>query len=158
QQQPAPRRPRPDPAHRRRGRPDAGVSEDQDADPLAIGEREVVTRRPPRSRAPMRELSLGRGGLVARPRWYTHAYNRPQLYTLAAGLGWMPRPARLALARAIGRLAPRLMPAERMATATTLARVTGATGRHLEALIAGTFTDFAMCFSDLVSTNRGPAA
>ena len=106
---------------------------------------------------PVRALSLGRDSLVGRPRWYAHAYNQPQLYQLAAGLGWLPRRTRLALARAIGRLAPRLMSAERAAIARTLQRITGATGHHLEALIASTFTDFAMCFSDLVSTNRRPA-
>jgi lauroyl/myristoyl acyltransferase len=95
---------------------------------------------------------------VARPpRWHSHAFNRGDLYRLAAGLGWLPRRARLGLARRIGRLAPRLMPAERAAVRQTLARVTGATGARLDALTVRTFTDFAMCFSDLVSTNRGPA-
>jgi lauroyl/myristoyl acyltransferase len=50
------------------------------------------------------------------------------------------------------------MPAEVGVVQRTLARVTGATGSRLDALTAGTFTDFAMCFSDLVSTNRQPAA
>ena len=53
---------------------------------------------------------------------------------------------------------PRLMPAEEGVVRRTLARVTGATGSRLDALTVGTFTDFAMCFSDLVSTNRQPAA
>ena len=48
------------------------------------------------------------------------------------------------------------MPVERAVIRKTLARVTGATGSRLEALTVGTFTDFAMCFSDLVSTNRQP--
>jgi lauroyl/myristoyl acyltransferase len=96
------------------------------------------------------------GGLP-RPRWHAHGYNRPDAYRLAAGLGWLPRRARLGLARAIGRLAPRFMPAEHAVIRRTLERVTGATGRRLEALATATFTDFAMCFSDLVSTNRRPA-
>ena len=50
------------------------------------------------------------------------------------------------------------MPAEEGVVRRTLARMTGATGSRLDALTAGTFTDFAMCFSDLVSTNRQPAA
>lgn len=98
------------------------------------------------------------GGLAARPRWYAHPYNDAVLYRLAAGFAWLPRRARLGLARQVGRLALRLMPAERAAISKTLARVTGATGSRLEALAAGVFTDFAMCFSDLLSTNRQPAA
>ena len=92
------------------------------------------------------------------PRWHSHAYNRAGLYRLAATLGWLPRRTRLGLARAIGRLAPRFMPDERAAIQRTLGRVTGASGSRLEALTVGTFTDFAMCFSDLLSTNRRPAA
>ncbi len=88
------------------------------------------------------------------PRWYAHAYNRADLYRLAGSLGWLPRGARLALARAVARLAPRLMPAERAAVRATLERLTGAVGPTLDALTAATFTNFAMCFTDLVSTNR----
>ncbi len=95
-------------------------------------------------------------GLTRRPRWYSHPYNRADLYRLAAGLGWLPRRARLGLARQLGRLAPRLMPMERATIRRTLARLTGASGPRLEELTAQVFTDFAMCFSDLVSTNRQP--
>jgi lauroyl/myristoyl acyltransferase len=94
----------------------------------------------------------------AHPRWYTHGYNRAELYRLATLLGWLPRPVRLALARHIARLAPRLVPAERAAIEKTLRLVTGASGDRLHALAAGVFSDFAMCFSDLVSTNRDPVA
>src|SRR6266850_6433942 len=103
-------------------------------------------------------LSLTSDRPTRRPRWYSHAYNRADFYRLAAGLGWLPRPARLGLARRLGRFAPRWMPVERAAVGNTLARVTGATGSRLEALTVATFTDFAMCFSDLVSTNRQPMA
>jgi lauroyl/myristoyl acyltransferase len=103
-------------------------------------------------------LSLTSDRPARRPRWYSHAYNRADFYRLAAGLGWLPRPARLALARRLGRFAPRRMPLECAAIRNTLARVTGATGSRLEALTVATFTDFAMCFSDLVSTNRQPMA
>ncbi len=48
------------------------------------------------------------------------------------------------------------MPAEQAAIKRTLERVTGAAGPQLDTLTVGTFTDFAMCFSDLVSTNRQP--
>ena len=50
------------------------------------------------------------------------------------------------------------MPVERAVIQQTMARVTGASGPRLEALTMRTFTDFAMCFSDLVSTNRQPVA
>jgi lauroyl/myristoyl acyltransferase len=102
--------------------------------------------------------SLTSGAAARRPRWHAHAYNRADLYRLAAGLAWLPRRARLGLARAIGRLAPRAMPEERAIVARTLARITGASGSRLDALTRATFADFAMCFSDLLSTNRAPAA
>ena len=91
-------------------------------------------------------------------RWHAHPYNRAELYRLAAGLGWLPRRLRLGIARQIGRLAPALMPVEREAIRATMAGLTGATGPRLDALTRRVFTDFAMCFSDLVSTNRQPAA
>jgi len=50
------------------------------------------------------------------------------------------------------------MPIERAAIRNSLARVTGWTGSRLEALTVATFADFAMCFSDLMSTNRQPVA
>ena len=90
-------------------------------------------------------------------RWYSHRYNRPDLYGLAARLAWLPRRVRLALARQVGGLAPRLMPAERAVIRKTLAHFTGATGSRLDGLTARVFVDFAMCFSDLVSTNREPS-
>src|SRR5262249_37182865 len=93
-----------------------------------------------------------------RPRWYTHGYNRADLYRLAAGLSWLPRRARLRLARTVGRLAPRLMPVEHPGVGTTLGRILGTTdGRSVDLLSVRTFMDFAMCFSDLLSTNRQPA-
>jgi lauroyl/myristoyl acyltransferase len=50
------------------------------------------------------------------------------------------------------------LPSERAAVRTTLARVTGAEGGRLDALTADVFGNFAMCFSDLVTTNRQSAA
>jgi lauroyl/myristoyl acyltransferase len=92
------------------------------------------------------------------PRWHAHPYNHVTLYRLAAGIGsCLPRRVRLALARQVGRLGPRLLPSEWAAIRGTLARVTGATGRDLDAQSAAVFRNFAMCFSDLVSTNRQPA-
>jgi lauroyl/myristoyl acyltransferase len=90
------------------------------------------------------------------PRWHRHAYNQARLYRMAEALGWLPRPARLALARAVGQLAPRWLTAERAAVRATLAAVTGASGARLDDLTVRVFRDFAMCFSDLVSTNRQP--
>ncbi len=94
----------------------------------------------------------------AGPRWYSHPYNRAEFYRLAAALGWLPRPLRLRLARGLGSLASRLLPIERGVVRATLGRVTGATGPRLDALTREVFHEFAMCFSDLVSTNRQPAA
>jgi len=91
-------------------------------------------------------------------RWHSHAYNRAELYRLAAAMGWLPRPARLGLARMVGRAARRLFPAECAVIRHTLDVMTGATGARLDALTAGVFRDFAMCFSDLVTTNRQPPA
>jgi lauroyl/myristoyl acyltransferase len=72
-------------------------------------------------------------------------------------MGWfLPRPARLGLARWLGRLAPWFLPAERSAIRATLARVTGTRGARLNELTLGVFREFAMCFSDLLSTNRQP--
>src|SRR5688572_25634440 len=103
-------------------------------------------------------LSPAAAGPSALPRWYSHAYNRAELYRLAAAMGWLPRPARLGLARAVGRAARRLFPAERAAVRATLEVTTGASGARLDELTAGVFRDFAMCFSDLVTTNRQPTA
>jgi len=94
----------------------------------------------------------------AAPRWYWHPYNRAQFYRLAEGLGWVPRPLRLTLARRLGALAPRFVPAEQAAVRRTLEIVTGASGPRLTVLTARVFQDFAMCFSDLVSTNRQSAS
>jgi lauroyl/myristoyl acyltransferase len=90
------------------------------------------------------------------PRWYWHPYNRAVLYRLAGTFGRLPRGGRLALARTLGGLAPRWLPAERAAVRLTLEVITGATGARLDALTKRLFGEFAMCFSDLVTTNRQP--
>jgi len=92
----------------------------------------------------------------AQPRWYVHAYNRKEFYRLVAAMAWLPRSARLALAGRVGRLVSRLLPAERAVIRKTLGAVTGATDRRLQDLTSGVFAEFAMCFSDLVSTSRQP--
>jgi lauroyl/myristoyl acyltransferase len=100
-------------------------------------------------------LSGARASAAANaPRWHAHAYDHATLYRLAEALGWLPRGARLALARQIGRLARRMLHRERGAVRDMLARVTAASGGDLDALVARLFDAFAMCFSDLMSTNR----
>jgi lauroyl/myristoyl acyltransferase len=89
-----------------------------------------------------------------RVRWYAHGYNRAEFYRLAAAITWLPRALRLRLAGGVGRLVASLMPRERAAVRKTLSVVTGATGRELDALTARLFSEYAMCFSDLLSTNR----
>jgi len=93
-----------------------------------------------------------------RPRWHGHPYNRAALYRVAEMLGVVPRRLRLALAGQVGRLAPRFLPAERRAIQTALGLITGASGGRLDELTGDLFRDFAMCFADLVSTNRQSAA
>ena len=87
-------------------------------------------------------------------RWYSHAYNRAGLYRLAEGLGLLPRRLRLAVARRLGRLAAGRLPSERAAARRNLEVMTGESGARLDDLTVRVFQDFAMCFSDLVSTNR----
>ena len=89
------------------------------------------------------------------PRWHAHSYDHAALYRLAEAFGWLPRAARLAVARQMGRVACALMPRERAVVRETLAAITGASGRALESLVTQLFRDFAMCFADLVTTNRG---
>lgn len=107
-------------------------------------------------RTPRRERLAGEAR--TRPRWYVHSYNRAEFYRLAAALAWLPRPARLGLARAIGRLGRWLLPGERAVVASTLGIMTGATGSRLDELTAELFGEFAMFFSDLVATQREPIA
>ena len=98
--------------------------------------------------------TIHEGSASRRPRWYWHPYNRVGLYRLAELLGRTPRRLRLLLACRLGRLAPRFLPAEREAVRGMLAAVTGASGARLDELTVNVFRDFAMCFSDLISTNR----
>ena len=88
------------------------------------------------------------------PRWHGHRYNRATLYRLAETLTILPRGLRLTLARQVGRLAPRALPAERHAIRKALGLMTQASDRRLDELTVALFRDFAMCFADLVSTNR----
>ena len=113
---------------------------------------------PPLTQSALPLLSRREPGTSAAPRWYSHGYNRAELYRLASAMGWLSRPVRLRLARVVGRAARWLFPVERAAVRRTLEVTTGATGARLDAFAADVFRDFAMCFSDLVTTNREPPA
>jgi lauroyl/myristoyl acyltransferase len=91
------------------------------------------------------------------PRWHGHPYNRAALYRLAEALSVVPRGLRLALARQVGRLAGRWLPEERRAIGKALGLITGASAGRLDELTVTLFRTFAMCFTDLVTTNRQPA-
>src|SRR2546426_10404384 len=95
---------------------------------------------------------------MSRPRWYQHPFNRPAFYRVAAGLAWLPRRVRLAVARGVGRLAPHLLPRERAAVRKTLGLSTGATGRDLDELTTRVFPHFAMGFSGPRSSHPPPRA
>lgn len=91
-----------------------------------------------------------------RPSWYTHRFNRAGVYrlvTLAAGA--LPRPLRLSLAAAAARgLAP-LFPGERAVVRANVARILPhASAATREGLVVDVFRHFAMCFVDLLTTNR----
>ena len=93
------------------------------------------------------------------PRWYTHRLNRPAVYRAGAMVASaLPRSARLTLARAVARRAAGWFPVERARVAANVARVrpdldAGARG----ALVDEVFRHFAICFADLISTNRREA-
>ena len=90
------------------------------------------------------------------PRWYTHRLNRPAVYRAGAVLaGALPRPARLALARTLAQRAAGWFPTERARVRENVARVRpdlDAAAR--ERLVGEVFRHFAICFADLISTNR----
>jgi lauroyl/myristoyl acyltransferase len=90
------------------------------------------------------------------PRWYAHPYNRVELYRLTSALGWLPRRARLGVARRMARLVLPFLPRERAVVRKTLGVMTGAGGRRLDELTIELFGEFAMCFSDLISASRRP--
>ena len=98
------------------------------------------------------------GRVVGQPRWHGHPYNRAALYRLVEMLSVLPRGLRLGLARRVGQLAPRFLPVERRAIRKALGSITGASAGELDELTVTLFRDFAMCFADLVSTNRQSAA
>jgi KDO2-lipid IV(A) lauroyltransferase len=96
----------------------------------------------------------------AAPDWYSHGLNRVAYYRLAtAAAGALPRPARLRLARGLGRLLARALPAERRAVRRNLGRVlAGAPPAMIDARVRETFANFGAFFADLLTLNRRPGA
>jgi lauroyl/myristoyl acyltransferase len=98
--------------------------------------------------------------MVVKPRWYSHGLNRLAYYRLAAGpAALLPRPARLAAARAVGRGMGRRLPAEWRAVRGNLVRVLPeATPRELERAVSDTFANFGAFFADVLIVNRAAHA
>lgn len=96
------------------------------------------------------------GAVAAAPRWYAHRFNRVPVYRVATAVASaLPRGARLRVAAGLAGLAARRFPAERAVVRRNLARILpGATAAVLDALVAAVFRHFAVCFADLVTTNR----
>jgi Kdo2-lipid IVA lauroyltransferase/acyltransferase len=90
------------------------------------------------------------------PRWYTHRLNRPAVYRAGAMVASaLPRSARLTLARAVARRAAGWFPVERARVAANVARVRPEADAAARArLVDDVFRHFAICFADLISTNR----
>lgn len=84
--------------------------------------------------------------------------NRAALYRLAGlAAAVLPRPLRLGAAAGLGRALAARLPRERAVVEAALARIVpGARPGERAALVRDVFRHFAMCFADLVSTNRGP--
>ena len=99
-------------------------------------------------------------GAPAAPDYYSHGLNRIAYYRLAAAAARaLPRPARLRVARGLGRLLARAVPAERRAVRANLSRVlAGAPPDRIEAAVAQTFANFGAFFADLLTLNRRPGA
>jgi KDO2-lipid IV(A) lauroyltransferase len=91
------------------------------------------------------------------PRWYAHRFNRATVYRLGAAVaGTLPRPLRLRMAEALASIAGGRFPAERAVVRQNLARIAPSMGAAaLDALVAEVFRHFAICFADLISSNRG---
>jgi KDO2-lipid IV(A) lauroyltransferase len=96
----------------------------------------------------------------AAPGYYSHGLNRVVYYRLATAVaGALPRPARLVLARGLGRLLAHAVPAERRAVRSNLSHVlAGAPPALVEARVAETFANFGAFFADLLTLNRRPGA
>ncbi len=107
---------------------------------------------------PVREAALA--GATSAPRWYAHRLNRGAVYRVAAAVAAiLPRPLRLRAARAVAAAAAGRFPAERDVVRATLARIVeGAAPAELDALVGEVFHNFAVCFTDLITSNRAARA
>ena len=85
-----------------------------------------------------------------------HWLNRAPLYRVAAGLaGALPRPVRMALAASIGDVLARSCRAEAATVRANLERVVPGIARAARTRqVREVFRHFAMCFADLVTSNR----
>jgi lauroyl/myristoyl acyltransferase len=94
------------------------------------------------------------------PRWYSHAYNRARYYRLARLVAsGLPRPARRRVAAGLAGLAAARFHEEQAAVKRNLARVhPDRDAVWLESAVQRVFANFAVCFADLLSLNRGPAS
>jgi len=103
----------------------------------------------------MRPHGTKNGGVI-KPRWYSHGLNRLAYYRLARAVAAaLPRPVRLAAARAVARAVGRALSAERSRVRGNLARVlAGAKPRELDAAVGETFANFGAFFADLLILNR----
>jgi KDO2-lipid IV(A) lauroyltransferase len=92
------------------------------------------------------------------PDGYSHGLNCVAYYRLATGVAAaLARRARLRLARGVGRLRARVLPAERRAVRSNLGRVlAGASPAVVDARVRETFANFGAFFADLLTLNRRP--
>ena len=104
---------------------------------------------------PVREEAL-LPGAAAPPRWYSHGLNRLAVYRVGAAVARvLPRVLRLRAAQAVAAAAAGRFSDEGAAVRATLARIVDdATPARLDALVAELFQNFAVCFTDLITTNR----
>lgn len=93
----------------------------------------------------------------APPRWYGHRLNRGAWYrAVAVVAATLPRALRLRLAAGVADVLRRPFAAERAVVGDNVGRIRPeATPAERAALVNGVFRHFAMCFSDLVTANRG---
>ena len=94
------------------------------------------------------------------PRWYVHGLNRPAVYRIGAAVaGVLPRAVRLRAAQAVAAVTAGRFPAERAVVRQMLTRViNGAAPCDLDALVGEVFRNFAVCFTDLITSNRAGSA
>jgi KDO2-lipid IV(A) lauroyltransferase len=95
-------------------------------------------------------------GATPAPRWYAHGLNRAAVYRIGAVVARvLPRGLRLRAAQALAAVAAGRFHDERAVVRQTLSRVVaGATPGAVDALVGEVFQNFAMCFTDLITSNR----